>query len=108
MNPPSPTPASRTPTDLAGKRVTVVGLGRFGGGIGVTRWLCSQGATVTVSDKAPPAELAESIEAIQGLDVTLHLGAPTTTDPRPKPLKIEYKLGEAAFTYFLAPRIETD
>ena len=29
---------------LAGKRVTVLGLGRFGGGVGVARWLCSQGA----------------------------------------------------------------
>ncbi|VVB73488.1 DNA polymerase sliding clamp [uncultured archaeon] len=41
-------------------------------------------------------------------DVTLHLGAPTQTDPRPKPLKVEYKLGDGAFTFFLAPRIETD
>jgi len=41
-------------------------------------------------------------------ELTLHLGAPTQTDPRPKPMKVEYKLGDAAFTYFLAPRIETD
>ena len=37
----------------SGKAVTVVGLGRFGGGVGVTRWLCRQGAQVTVSDQAP-------------------------------------------------------
>ena len=59
---------------LTGKTVTVVGLGRFGGGVGVTRWLCSQGAKVIVSDQAEPGELAESIEAIAGLDVQLHLG----------------------------------
>ena len=41
-------------------------------------------------------------------DITLNLGAPSQTDPRPKPLKVEYKLGDAAFTFFLAPRIETD
>ncbi len=60
--------------EFKGLRVTVVGLGRFGGGIGVTRWLCSQGAKVTVSDKAPPEELVESIRALEGLDVTFHLG----------------------------------
>ena len=31
------------------KRVLVVGLGRFGGGVGVTRWLAGQGAAVTVT-----------------------------------------------------------
>lgn len=66
--------------DLTDKRVTVVGLGRFGGGIGVTRWLASQGAKVTVSDKAPAAELTESIKAISDLDVTLHLGSHERAD----------------------------
>ena len=60
--------------DMAGKRVTVVGLGRFGGGIGVTRWLCGQGAVVTVSDKAPADDLAESVAQLSRLDVALHLG----------------------------------
>ncbi len=60
---------------LAGKRVTVVGLGRFGGGVGAARWLCGQGAHVTVSDKAGADELAESIARLEGLDVALHLGS---------------------------------
>lgn len=60
--------------DLAGKEVTVVGLGRFGGGICVTRWLWAQGAKVTVTDIAEPSELTESVKALKGLDVTLHLG----------------------------------
>jgi UDP-N-acetylmuramoylalanine--D-glutamate ligase len=59
---------------MRGVRVTVIGLGRFGGGVGVTRWLCSQGAEVTVSDKASAEELVESVAALTGLDVTLHLG----------------------------------
>ncbi|MCJ7543188.1 MAG: Mur ligase family protein [Phycisphaerae bacterium] len=59
---------------MNGQAVTVVGLGRFGGGVGVTRWLCSQGAHVTVSDLAPQEELEESVMALDGLDVTLHLG----------------------------------
>jgi UDP-N-acetylmuramoylalanine--D-glutamate ligase len=61
--------------DFAGSRVTVVGLGRFGGGIGVTKWLCGQGAVVTVSDRADAEALAGSIAQLDGLDVTLHLGS---------------------------------
>jgi len=63
-----------TRTKVKGKRVTVVGLGRFGGGIGVTRWLCRRGAIVTVSDQAGAADLAESVAALDGLDVIFHLG----------------------------------
>ena len=60
--------------DLARKRVTVVGLGRFGGGIGVTQWLCRNGAEVTVSDRASVDDLADSVAQLEGLDVKLHLG----------------------------------
>ncbi|MGC9455363.1 MAG: UDP-N-acetylmuramoyl-L-alanine--D-glutamate ligase [Phycisphaerae bacterium] len=60
--------------DPAGARVTVVGLGRFGGGVGVTRWLAKRGAKVTVSDKAGADELAASVAKLDGVDVTLHLG----------------------------------
>lgn len=59
---------------FAGRRVTVVGLGRFGGGVGVTRWLCERGAAVTVSDKAPAADLADSVRQLEGLGAALHLG----------------------------------
>ena len=61
--------------DLAGKKVTVVGLGRFGGGIGVTQWLCTQGADVTVSDRASAEDLAGSVAQLDGLDVKLRLGS---------------------------------
>jgi len=47
--------------DFAGKRVTVLGLGRFGGGIGAVRFLASCGAEVTVTDLKTEAELADSI-----------------------------------------------
>ncbi|MCY2928443.1 MAG: Mur ligase family protein [Planctomycetota bacterium] len=57
-----------------GKRVTVVGLGRFGGGVGVTRWLAAQGARVTVSDAAGREALADSVAQLAHLPVTLHLG----------------------------------
>ena len=68
------------PADLAGKKVTVVGLGRFGGGIGVTKWLCSQGARVIVSDLADAYALEESVAALDGLDVALHLGGHERAD----------------------------
>jgi UDP-N-acetylmuramoylalanine--D-glutamate ligase len=64
--------------DFRSKRVTVMGLGRFGGGTGVTRWLASQGARVLVTDMQPAEKMAESIEdiadLIEGGTVTLRLG----------------------------------
>ena len=62
------------------KRVTVMGLGRFGGGVGVTHWLAGKGARVTVSDLAPPEELAESVAALEGLGVVLRLGGHEPAD----------------------------
>lgn len=56
------------------KRVTVMGLGRFGGGVGVTRWLVAAGARVTVTDLAPAEKLASSLRQIADLGVTLRLG----------------------------------
>lgn len=44
-----------TITDLHDKRVLVMGVGRFGGGVGVTTWLVEQGARVTVTDLDPGA-----------------------------------------------------
>jgi UDP-N-acetylmuramoylalanine--D-glutamate ligase len=63
---------------LRGKRVTVMGLGQFGGGLGVTRWLVSRGATVLLTDRDPEAKLAAPLaqlapELASGT-VTLRLG----------------------------------
>ncbi len=57
-----------------GKRVTVMGLGGFGGGVGVTRWLTNQGARVLLTDKAPADKLKASLDAIADLKVDLRLG----------------------------------
>ncbi|HEX4054328.1 MAG TPA: UDP-N-acetylmuramoyl-L-alanine--D-glutamate ligase [Tepidisphaeraceae bacterium] len=59
---------------LAGKRVTVAGLGRFGGGIAVTRWLCAQGAKVLVTDSDPPEKLADSLRQLEGLPLDFRIG----------------------------------
>jgi UDP-N-acetylmuramoylalanine--D-glutamate ligase len=67
-----------------GARVTVMGLGRFGGGIGVTRWLAEQGADVLVTDRAPAEQLEASIASIQDLidagSVELRLGEHNVSD----------------------------
>lgn len=68
------------PIDPDGLRVTVVGLGRFGGGVGAARWLCEHGARVTVSDRAPAEKLGESVGALAGLDIAFHLGGHEEAD----------------------------
>jgi UDP-N-acetylmuramoylalanine--D-glutamate ligase len=65
---------------FADLRVTVVGLGRFGGGVGAARWLASQGATVTVTDNASAESLADSIAQLADLDITLHVGGHEASD----------------------------
>jgi UDP-N-acetylmuramoylalanine--D-glutamate ligase len=60
--------------NLSGKRVTVAGLGRFGGGIAVSRWLVEQGARVLVTDLAPAETLSDSIKQLEGLEIEYHLG----------------------------------
>ncbi|HZW09033.1 MAG TPA: UDP-N-acetylmuramoyl-L-alanine--D-glutamate ligase [Phycisphaerales bacterium] len=65
-------------TGAPGERVTVMGLGRFGGGLGVTRWLASQGASVLVTDVEPAERLRDSVAALDDLvaagTVQLRLG----------------------------------
>lgn len=69
-----PDSRSTVPASLAGCRVLVVGLGRFGGGVGVTRWLVEQRANVTVTDQADAVTLRESTESLAGLPVTFRFG----------------------------------
>ena len=66
--------------ELAGKRVTVMGLGLLGGGVGVARFLAHQGARVTVTDLKDEATLAQSVARLDGLPVTFHLGAHQDSD----------------------------
>src|SRR4051794_6655237 len=60
--------------ELRNKRVTVAGLGRFGGGIAVARWLVEQGADVLVTDKEPAEKLASSVKQLDGLPIKFQLG----------------------------------
>lgn len=70
-------------TDFRGKRVTVMGLGSFGGGIGVVQFLVAQGAVVTVTDLKPAAELATALGIIgDSPDIVRHLGGHDVRDFR--------------------------
>lgn len=63
-----------------GKRVFVVGLGLFGGQVGLIRYLAKQGARVTVTDLKTAEELKESVDKLKGLNVELRLGAHRESD----------------------------
>ncbi|HYG75227.1 MAG TPA: UDP-N-acetylmuramoyl-L-alanine--D-glutamate ligase [Planctomycetota bacterium] len=58
----------------AGKRVTVMGLGLFGGGVGAARFFAENGATVTVTDLRTEKDLKPSIDALAGLPIRYVLG----------------------------------
>ncbi|TVQ33712.1 MAG: UDP-N-acetylmuramoyl-L-alanine--D-glutamate ligase [Phycisphaeraceae bacterium] len=65
--------------DFNGKRITVMGLGRFGGGAGAIRFLAARAARVLVTDAAPSESLEDALEPIRDLvdsgAVELRLGA---------------------------------
>jgi UDP-N-acetylmuramoylalanine--D-glutamate ligase len=66
--------------DLQGARVTVMGLGRFGGGVGVSRWLVARGADVLVTDLEPAETLRESVERLHGLPIRFRFGEHNVSD----------------------------
>jgi len=60
---------------LVGKRLLVMGLGRFGGGVDVVRFAVKGGAHVVVTDRATQEQLRGSVEQLRQLtDVAFHLG----------------------------------
>ncbi len=60
--------------DVKKRHIVIMGLGRFGGGIGVARWFALQGDRVTVTDQLPREKLAESIAALADVPVEFALG----------------------------------
>jgi UDP-N-acetylmuramoylalanine--D-glutamate ligase len=70
--------------EFDGKRVTVMGLGRLGGGLGVARWLAGQGADVLVTDLRSAEALAGTLRQLSDLidagTVTLRLGEHNASD----------------------------
>ena len=69
-------------TSLDGRRVLVMGLGLFGGGAGAVRFLCREGARVTVTDLRSADALQESLQALESLPVVYRLGGHEASDFR--------------------------
>jgi UDP-N-acetylmuramoylalanine--D-glutamate ligase len=65
-----------------GQRVTIMGLGHFGGGAAAARWLARQGARVTVTDLADESHLADALATLRGVPLTFHLGEHRDVDFR--------------------------
>lgn len=66
-----------------GQRVTIMGLGHFGGGAAAARWLARHGARVTVTDLADASVLSKSLVALDGVPIAeLHLGGHREEDFR--------------------------
>lgn len=64
-----------------GKRITVLGLGLLGRGVGDVAFLAEHGADVTVTDQKPESELVESVEKLKKYpNVTFHLGGHDESD----------------------------
>ena len=61
--------------ELKGKKVTIMGLGLHGGGIGTVRFFHGAGARITVTDIKPKEDLQPSLEKIKDLkNITYILG----------------------------------
>lgn len=60
-------PGPIDPEQLRGRRVTVMGLGSFGGGSAVVRFLCRYGAAVRVSEQKSHQELSQTISELDEL-----------------------------------------
>lgn len=68
-------------TFVTGKRVTVLGLGLLGRGVGDAAFLAECGATVTVTDKKTEAELAASVARLKKYPtISFHLGGHVEED----------------------------
>jgi UDP-N-acetylmuramoylalanine--D-glutamate ligase len=57
----------------AGKKVTIWGLGSFGGGVAATRYLARAGAAVTVTDLRQAEQLEASLRALEGEAVAAYV-----------------------------------
>jgi UDP-N-acetylmuramoylalanine--D-glutamate ligase len=69
--------------DLAGRRVTVMGLGRHGGGVGVTKYLADRDARVTVTDTAGKEALLAATRQLKNVPIgAMHLAGHREIDFR--------------------------
>jgi UDP-N-acetylmuramoylalanine--D-glutamate ligase len=66
---------------FAGKKVLVMGLGRFGGGVDAAKFATKAGANVIVTDLASHEQLSDSISQLEEFpDIEFHLGLHNAED----------------------------
>jgi len=56
------------------KKITIMGLGLHGGGVGVAKFFCRQGARVLITDLKTKRELKESLEKLKRFNIEYVLG----------------------------------
>ena len=62
--------------NFAGKKVLVMGLGRFGGGVDAAKFAAQAGAKVIITDLASREQLSDSIKQLEEFgDIEFHLGS---------------------------------
>ena len=57
-----------------GKKILIMGLGLHGGGVGIAKFFCQQGADVLVTDLKTETQLKESLDKLKGLKIKYTLG----------------------------------
>jgi UDP-N-acetylmuramoylalanine--D-glutamate ligase len=66
---------------FSGKKVLIMGLGRFGGGVDVAEFTVRAGAKVKVTDLAPAEQLSDSINELKEFpEIKFHLGSHDPAD----------------------------
>jgi len=66
---------------FAGKRVLIMGLGRFGGGVDAAKFAAKAGAKVIITDLASDEQLSDSIKKLEEFpDIEFHLGSHNPED----------------------------
>jgi UDP-N-acetylmuramoylalanine--D-glutamate ligase len=90
--------------DLRNKRVTVAGLGHFGGNIAVAKWLVERGAKVLVTDKADAGKLGDGMKQLEGLPIEYRLAGHEVGDFRNADLVVVSPAIKPTNEYVMAAR----
>ncbi|MCX7026236.1 MAG: UDP-N-acetylmuramoyl-L-alanine--D-glutamate ligase [Spirochaetes bacterium] len=99
----------RSPADLAGMKVTVMGLGLHGGGLESARFFACRGAVVTVTDLRDEQVLAPSIEALEDFPIRYILGRHELEDFSGADLVVKNPAVKAGSPYLAAAKaVESD
>jgi UDP-N-acetylmuramoylalanine--D-glutamate ligase len=70
----------RSPGDIAGMRVLIMGLGTKDGGVGAALYAHGKGGVITVTDCRPESALVEPLAELRGLGIRFRLGCHLEAD----------------------------